>query len=656
MDVLVCLAENPGEVVSKEDLLDRVWKVEHISDGTLSHAVADLRRALGDDARQPRYIETIRKRGYRLVARVESVCRIADQTAPRWLIRAAASVFLLAILAAATWIVAHRGGGEPPQPPRIVILPFENLGEEAHSHFAAGITDELISRLAAVRGLHVVSRTTAFNFDSTGKSARDIGRDLNVDYIVEGAVRWGADQEPPVIRITPQLIRVEDDSHLWSGRFNRYPESVLSVQCEIAQQIVAHLDLSLGNAENRVVNTPPTSDPVAYRAFLEALEHRGSVDLNEILIAVQMYRRAVEVDPHFAQAWAGLSEESGAIHHLRYDSAPEHCETARIALARARELAPEAPDTMRAFAFFEYQCQGDAAAARSAFERALQSWPGDALAMTGLAYACRRMGHWQDAEQWFRRALEIDPRNPTVLWELSTTLSLGHRYEEGLATVNRAIELSPDLRSAHFAKCLALWLGWGDTRQTADVLDRVPGSHDVTWYEYAFRNALFSGDPVAASRLAQDSPPGLLLQLHRCLAAGLAGAPEAAATCSEAASHYRGARDRNPDSLWPRLHLAVVYSLAGRHTEAETEAAAAVAMRPFETDAFGHTDALIAQAQVFGRAGRTEAAVALVEQLLSMPSNLSPAWLRIDPEWASIRHHPRIEEIISAGDPDRPDL
>ncbi len=654
MDVLLCLARRPGEVLSKEEILDSVWRVEHVADSTLSHAVAELRRALGDDARRPRYIETIPKRGYRLIATVEAASRpepapVPDAQRPRRWMRVGAGLVLLSVLVVLAWSLARRDDPGPAGAPRIVVLPFANLGDPAHDHFAAGITDEIISRLATVRGLQVVSRTTAFNYDATGKSARDIGRDLDVDYILEGAVRWSGDTHPSVVHVTPQLIRTRDDSHLWSGRIDRHPERVLDVQGEIAQRVVDHLDLRLARTQMRDLTRPQTSDPAAYQAYLEALERRRSLDRSDVVTAVQMYRRAVELDPAFAQAWAGLAEASGRISHLGYDRAPERCETARLALEKARALAPNAPETLRAAAFFEYYCQGDAIAARSAFERALERWPGDALAMSGMAYACRRMGRWEEAESWFRRAVELDPRNPTVLLNLGAHLCFGHHYGEGLAAVDRAIELAPDLRAAYFARCASLWMGWGDARRAAEMLERVPGPRDGAWYGYAFSNACYAGDSTEALRLAHEAPTSHLSQMQGCLAATVAEAPEATTICSEAALHYRSISDRDPDHQWPRLLLARTSSLAGRHAEAEREAAAALAMRSPETDAVGHAEALLVQAQVLGRAGRTGEAVALVEQLLDEPSTLSPALLGIDPEWAPLRGVPRIEEIIRTG-------
>ncbi len=651
MDLLVCLAASAGEVVTKEALLDRVWRVEHVSDGTLSHAIAELRRVLGDDARHPRYIETIRKRGYRMVAAVRTDPTMTEpapadgiRRPPRW--RWPVVAGLAAVVIVAGWVAIDRLGDRSSVPARIVVLPFESLGGEPDDSFSVGLTDEIISRLAAVRGLQVVSRTTAFNLDTTGKSVRDIGRELGVEYILEGAVRWSTGGEPTTVRITPQLIRVHDDGHLWSGAFDRDPDAILDVQGEIARQIVAELDLRLAVEESRVIDTPPTDDPDAYRAFLVALERRGSIDPQDLMTAAQMYRRAAEIDPRFAQAWAGLAETDGAIHHFGYDRSPERCDTARTALDRALALAPSGPESLRASAFFEYYCGGDLDAARTAFETALENWPGDALTMRGMAAVCRRTGEWVQAEHWFRRALSLDPRNPAVLVALAAHLTITHRYDEALELVDRAIEIGPDDRVAHFARFELLVLGSGDLDAAAAVLDRIPGPRDGIWYEYAFRRACFAGDLEGAAELTRTSPPGLQTPYQRCLVARLSGDAGAAEVCEEAVARYRASRDEQPDSQSVRVLLAKALSLAGRHGEAVIEARTAVAMRPAEVDVLAHNAALLVQVQVLGRAGRIQEAVGLVEGLLEKPSGLSPARLRLDPELASLRGHPTIERLI----------
>lgn len=656
MDLLLCLAEKPGSVVGKRELLDRVWGVEHISDGTLSHAIADLRRKLGDNAREPRYIATIHKRGYRLLSPVRPAAEpdMSKKTAlapsrrrPLWALAAISII----VIATSLWFATQSTPQKSRSSPRIVILPFDNLGGADNEAFTVGVTNEIISRLATLRDLEVISATTAFHLDTRGMSARDIARELHVDYILEGSIRWSSGKEPATVRISPQLIHATDDRHLWQAQFDRKQTDTLDVQSEIARQIAHHLELQLDVAESRILTTPPTNDPGAYRAYLKALERRGSFDQHDIQTSAQMFRLAVQADPQFAQAWAGLAESNSAMHHFGYDRRPDRCESAKQALSMARKLDPAIAETLRATAFYHYHCEGDAQTARIAFEKALQRWPGDTLTMRGLAYACRRTNDWAGAETWLRRALELDPNNATTTWNLGLLLLFRHREAEALATIDEAIALDPSLRGAHFARCNALWQGWADTESVAATLAHVPGPHDSTWFDFAIHNAYFSGDFEAARHLAEDMPPGPLRPYHQCLAAFLSESADSLARCNRAKQEYRDLCAGNQDAQWPHLLLAKSFMLAGNMEEALREAAEAVSMRSIETDVIGHHEALRVQAQIQAAVGQLDQAAERVTQLLRSPSNISPAMLQIDPLWAPLRSHPDLRNSVTDAAP-----
>ncbi|MBP1621869.1 MAG: guanylyl cyclase, partial [Acidobacteria bacterium] len=245
MDVLVRLAADPGEVVSKQ------------------HAIAELRSHLGDDARNPTYIATIPRRGYRLIAETAPVAEPAAEPAsapmpeyprhdrPRMrtiVITAAvaASALAVGIAALGSGQLARRvtGLAADPEPPRLIVLPFDNYGPEERSAFALGITDEITSQLAMVPHLSVISRTTAVNYGRRAGTVRQVADDLDVDYILEGSVRWETRPDGSErIRITPQLIRADDDAHVWSTSYDRSSSELLAVQTEIGRRVAEQLDL-----------------------------------------------------------------------------------------------------------------------------------------------------------------------------------------------------------------------------------------------------------------------------------------------------------------------------------------------------------------------------------------------------------------------------
>ena len=235
MDLLVFLAEHQGEVMSKEAITEAVWRREYVSDGTLSHAVAQIRQVLGDDSHNPEYVETIPTRGYRLIAHAEPLgagesgapARSNARSLRYRRVVALGAIGVAAVVAVVLGFVVRAGhparGSAAPGPlhgGRLAVLPFDNLGPADRSYLASGVTDDLTSRLASVPGLPVISRMSSHSVEQAGKSAREIGNELGVDYLLAGTVRWELGETGEgVVRVNAQLIRSADDTHLWGGSY-----------------------------------------------------------------------------------------------------------------------------------------------------------------------------------------------------------------------------------------------------------------------------------------------------------------------------------------------------------------------------------------------------------------------------------------------------
>jgi TolB-like protein/DNA-binding winged helix-turn-helix (wHTH) protein len=315
-DILVVLVECRGQAVEKEALLARVWGDVAVEEGNLARAVSTLRKVLGDAPDDPRYIVTLPGRGYQFIAAVtavepENAASRADATpqARRTWVPLAAAVALVVIVAGTFWV---RGQSAPPAPPRVVVLPFQNLGAAADEYVPAGITEEITGRLAMVHSLRVVSRTTASHYERSGKSAREIGADLGADYLLEGAVLWEASPRAPGVervRITAQLIRVADDTHAWTETFDRSIGDLFAVQAEIAVRVVRELRSTLLGSERAALMERPTENIEAYRCYLQGLFYAKRPDFSEeaMATAIRHLQRAADLDPGFAQAQAALA-------------------------------------------------------------------------------------------------------------------------------------------------------------------------------------------------------------------------------------------------------------------------------------------------------------------------------------------------------------
>jgi TolB-like protein len=307
--------------------------------------------------------------------------------------------------------------------PRIVVLPFENLGSPDDEYFADGITEEITSRLAAVSGLQVISRASAVQYKGTDKTINQIGEELNVQYAVEGTVRWERLGEGlGRVRITPQLISVPDDSHVWSDRYDRAIESVFEVQSDIAAKVVGQLHVNLLQPEQDALEARPTENLEAYEAYLRARHHTQVNDYDQAQLALAMYQRAVDLDSGFAAAWSRLAITQTRISSLGWDRSGERCTAAQDAAERALELDPGLPEGHVARGLVYYQCNRDYENALAEFQRALGIRANYLDALVGQAWVLRRQGRWKESTALLERGLELSPMDSRAALDLSGNL------------------------------------------------------------------------------------------------------------------------------------------------------------------------------------------------------------------------------------------
>jgi DNA-binding winged helix-turn-helix (wHTH) protein/TolB-like protein/Flp pilus assembly protein TadD len=675
MDLLVYLSEHAGKVVSKEEILDAVWAKEFVAEGTLTHAVAVIRQTLGDDVRSPQYIETIPIRGYRVIAPVTPVSQAEQPVRPqvsvapptaatkRRKILALTFVSVAAVAGVAAsgwgvlkWLSASRAPSSGGAGTRIVVLPFTNLGPPARDFIASGITDDITTRLAAAHAVAVVSRTSAIFCAKSGKSVRQIKEELGADYVLEGTVHTesGPSGESQV-RVNVLLIRARDDTSLWAGRYRSDLAYLADVGAAIAGRVFLELGVKVGKPELTRLESRPTDDPNAYQAYLCGIRYRDLPSREQLGLAAAMFERAVALDPSFALAWADLAVTDARIYYLRIEDTSERLASAKAAAERALALRPDLPEAHLALGAVHHLCQRGYGLALDEYSIAARDLPNDSALFALIADVHRRQGRWGEARAEIERVVNLDPQNYTAQLALGDTLQPLRAYEEADHAFLRAANLNPDRNEPYLRRFWNL-LAWdGSTERAERVLSDAPLPNDpevlFAWSCVRYLNRDFRGALDLISQAPADTPLGPFRYAAKPLTqctdydalgdrAGVERACGAALMALESAARQRPA---DPQVL---LEVGQAQALLGRDADAVRSADRAVALEPVKEDAYEGPGYLLQQARILARAGEGGKAVAVLEHLLAIPSAVSTAWLRLDPQWDPLRERPAFRALL----------
>jgi len=401
---------------------------------------------------------------------------------PRWPRRVLSGAAGVALVAAAAWWLSSMAGGPPEsaaaaETPKLAVIPFDNLGSSDDDYFADGISEEMTSRMAEISGLRVISRQSANQYKGSDKTLQQIGEELGVDYVLEGTIR--TDRAPDgsgQVRVTPQLIRVSDDAHLWTSRYtaNLVPGEIFGVQEQIANQVAQALDVTLLEPERQRLAAKPTDNQEAYDYFLRGIDYarRGS-DEQDTRIAIQMYQKAVESDPEFALAYTFLSGAHRGMWWEFHDRTQERLAMAKEAVDEALTLDPDLPEAHVALGWYHYQGHLDYDRALAEFAIVQQSQPNNAEVRNGIAAIQRRQGKMVQALANFIKYAELVPRSANGALQLAGTYLLLRNPVEGARHLDRAISLRPDWWAPYAMK--AEWVHLrleGNTERARAVLEQ----------------------------------------------------------------------------------------------------------------------------------------------------------------------------------------
>lgn len=462
--ILRMLLERPGELVTREELQKKLWPADTFVDfeHSLNAVIKRLRAALNDSAEHPRYIETLARRGYRFIAPVDSASTQAEgevsvlttTVAPS---RARASLLghkLWAFAAIGVVVVAiwgwqgwrNRAVPAVPVIHSLAVLPLENLsGDPSQEYLADGMTEELIGRLAQIRDLRVISRTSVMQFKNTKLSAREIARTLGVDALVEGSVI----REGNRIRVHAQLIRGATDEHFWSQAYDRELRDVLSLESEVAQSIARKVEVTVTGKEQERLTAARSVSPEVYESYLKGRSaydksnSRGQAGKAGIEESIRYFEEAIKKDPSFAPAYVGLATAYRRLGAVLVGVPPTETRPKVISAAqKALEIDPELAEAHARLADI-YQTRFQWSDAEAEYKRALELKPNDAATHRIFAIWLVSQGRTEEAVAWSRRGRELDPLG-TSGSSLGFTLFYARHYDEAMHELRSVLTLRPD--------------------------------------------------------------------------------------------------------------------------------------------------------------------------------------------------------------------
>ena len=596
-----------------------------------------------------------------------------QSTRMRWAAAAATLLALGAIVAAIAIFSRYRARSSLAAPEKsIAVLPFENLSEEkANAYFADGIQDEILTKLAGIGDLKVISRSSTAKYKSKPEDLKTVARELGVATVLEGSVQKAGNR----VRVNAQLLDARIDTHLWAKSYDRDLKDVFAVESEVAQEIADTLRAKLSQSQSIAIATVPTRDAEAYDLFLKGeYEERQAESTENVEFfddAETFYRQALARDPSFALAYARLAYSLLNRHWFinRLDTA--QLEEVKSNIERALAIAPDLPEAHLALGIFHYWGHRDYDSALRALDRAIELQPSNSDGRTYRAAIYRRRGEWRRSLAEFERALELNPRDTSIPTEIGNAYLNLRRWSEAERALTRALALDPHNINAAFHLGVTYINSTGDIRRARQAWEGIPEPKGQVSQYGILISQMIGENPVyldvlerhfADALKAQDVAPtnaseGRLNQLEaRVGIQVLAGQTAAAKSeCEEARALLEAQlAERRPQDRTSLTELAWIYLCVGRNADALRVAREAAEALPIEKDAVFGVNFLAGLAQIEAHTGQSEQAVGILRQLLTIPAGeyVSVTRLRIDPVWDPIRNVPGFQKLLSEPEPE----
>jgi TolB-like protein len=537
----------------------------------------------------------------------------------------------------------------------VAVLPLENLTEEKeNAFFADGIQDELLSNLAKIKDLKVISRTSVMQYKAgITRNLKEIAQQLGVSNVVEGSVRRSGNH----MRVSVQLIDALTDRHIWAQNYDRTLADSLALQGELATQIAAEVGATLSPQEKARVEATPTKNTAAYDAYLRgrALGAGLTADNSNFEPTARAYEEAVALDPSFALAWAYLSCMQSGIYWNGIDPTPSRLAAAKQALDHAMALDPTLPENHLALGYYHYYGLRDFKGALEEFQLAEKSLPNDVEVLKAIGLIQRRLGHWDEAIAVLRRVFELDPRNIQSAGILCSTYIAKRRFSDALAVADHILAVEPSNTQGIGIKAFCFW-GLGNLDAVDEVLANpaanlhLRGHQALNKHKYAEALDLFT---KGLQNARGEEKRELLFDVARTQQR-LGNVPASRAAYQQVIQELNQALnsvDKADTFGLAGLHsfLGLVYANMGDAASAVAEGRKGMELQPTSEDPFEGPQREEQMALIYAGLGNADEAIPILKKWIDVPSStgIAPTLLRIDPIWDPIRKDPRFQELLA---------
>jgi TolB-like protein/Tfp pilus assembly protein PilF len=545
----------------------------------------------------------------------------------------------------------------------IAVLPFENLSDDKqNTYFADGVQDQILTNLARVADLRVISHTTVRQYKSgQPRNLREIGRQLGVTHILEGSVQRAGDR----LRIAAQLIDARTDSQIWAETYDRTAADLFAIQSELAESIVAQLQTKLSPEQKADIEARPTQDLVAFELYLRAKQIVDSYLIADdvraaLLSALQSLDQAIKRDPDFVSAYCYIARANDLLYFFDLDLTPQRILLAEAAVKAALRLRPESAEAHFAMGDFLFRCHRDYDGALKELAIARPALPNDVAFFILSGYINRRRNNWGQAERDFSTAVALDPRNPNAYNLLADTYNLQRKHFLAAQVYDRVLAAGERTPIVSYRKASAIFNGTGNSTELRDVLAKNPDM-DVGAGQTSYRVffALIDGNFAEAERALAASPREDFQDIDYSFyypkawfEAIIARAKGDSARAAEAFATARIILEQRlavkPEDARTIAVLAQVDAGLGRKELAIQEAQHAVDLMPVSKDIYDGALVLEGLAQVYTWTNEPDRAIELLQKLVAMPGYTNYARLKLLPMWNPLRGDPRFEKMVKS--------